>query len=178
VRISLKLTLAFSVLVAFVIAMGFLGMKYIGDIHRSLENVSNNALPSVRYSGAIRAEALDFRNRETQLLLVKNAKEMSELESKLAVTLGNIKKNEQNYELLPSRDEEKAVYAAYKNQLALYLASHDKFVKIVVAGDHDASMAYFRGEGRKVFRGFLPTIDDLLTLNIKSAESSRVLAEE
>ncbi|MGL4605629.1 MAG: MCP four helix bundle domain-containing protein, partial [Iodobacter sp.] len=54
-RISLKLTLAFSIMVIFVIAMGGLSMKYISDINRSLVDVSQNALPSVQYTGAIRA---------------------------------------------------------------------------------------------------------------------------
>lgn len=113
-RISLKLTLAFSIMVIFVVVMGGLSMKYLSDINRSLVDVSQNALPSVQYTGAIRAEALDFRNRETQLLVAKDKKEMDELVAKLSATLANIKKYEEGYFKLPSNDEEKSCMKSIK----------------------------------------------------------------
>ena len=177
-RISLKLTLAFSIMVIFVVVMGGLSMKYLSDINRSLVDVSQNALPSVQYTGAIRAEALDFRNRETQLLVAKDKKEMDELVAKLSATLANIKKYEEGYFKLPSNDEEKKLYEIYKTQQALYLDSHTKFTAMIESGDHDGAMAYFRGEGRKVFRDFLPAIDNLLQINIKTAEEANAYAEQ
>ncbi|STQ89847.1 methyl-accepting chemotaxis protein [Iodobacter fluviatilis] len=177
-RISLKLTLAFSIMVVFVIAMGALGVKYIRDIHQSLIGVSQNALPSVRYSGAIRAEALDFRNRETQLLVAKDKKEIDELVVKLNATLENIKKNEEAYRKLPSGTEENNLYDAYQKQKEVYVQSHNKFVSIVEGGDHDAALAFFRGEGRQIFRAFLPTVDELLKFNINAAEALNEFAEQ
>ncbi|MDN3575377.1 methyl-accepting chemotaxis protein [Chitinimonas viridis] len=169
-RISQKLALAFGALVVFVAVMGAMGIYSLTALDSALVGVTDDALPGVRYTGAIRAEAIDFRNRETQLLIAKNAEEITE-------TLGRQKKNLealQQYETEYARhladDTEKSLFAEYQKQQKAYLDSHAAFRKIVEAGDAEGALAYFRGDGRKAFRSFLPAVDKLVEFNTKSAD--------
>ncbi|WP_269533256.1 methyl-accepting chemotaxis protein [Chitinimonas sp. BJYL2] len=177
-RISHKLALAFAALVAFVIAMGVVGVGSLSALDRAVGGVTHDALPGVRYSGAIRAEVIDFRNRETQFLIAKDAEEIKEVAGRLGKNLDNLKKFEDEYAKVVSSDEEKALFAEYQSQLANYQASHKAFRQVVEGGDRDAAIAFFRNEGRKAFRTFLPTVDKLVEFNIESAAKLSKAAED
>ncbi|GAB3247931.1 methyl-accepting chemotaxis protein [Chitinimonas naiadis] len=170
-RISQKLALAFAALVVFVIAMGLLGITSLAALDQALVGVTDDALPGVRYTGAIRAEAIDFRNRETQLLIAKDASEITETLGRLGKNLEALKGYESEYGKYLKDDSEKTLFADYQAKLAAYLLSHDRFKQIVQEGNHEASLAYFRGDGRKAFRSFLPVIDKMVEYNTKAADA-------
>ncbi|HEY9101781.1 methyl-accepting chemotaxis protein [Chitinimonas sp.] len=169
-RISQKLALAFAALVVFVVAMGSLGIASLAALDSALVGVTDDALPGVRYTGAIRAEAIDFRNRETQLLIAKDGEEIKETVGRLAKNLEALKGYEAEYGKYVREAGEKALYADYQAKLAAYLQSHDQFVQVVQGGDHAAALAYFRGDSRKAFRSFLPVVDKMVEYNTKAAD--------
>ncbi|QNM97461.1 methyl-accepting chemotaxis protein [Chitinimonas koreensis] len=177
-RISQKLALAFGALIVFVALMGVVGIASLASVDQALLGVTDDALPGVRYTGAIRAEAIDFRNRETQLLIAKNADEIKETLGRQAKNAEALKEFEAQYAKHLQNDEEKALFADYQQQQAAYMATHAQFRKLVEAGDADAALAYFRGDGRKAFRSFLPAIDKMVEYNVKAADALSTEAHE
>ena len=170
-RISTKLAAAFGALVAIVIAMSVVGLSALHLLDGALIGVTNDALPSVRFSGAMRSEAIDIRNRETQMLLVKSPDELKEAQSRLNDSRNKLKSYEDSYAKIIDSDEERKLFSDYQAAFAAYLASHAELEKRVAGGQMDDALGYFRNENRKAFRAFLPTIDKLVEYNIKHAES-------
>ena len=177
-RISTKLIAAFSALVIIVIAMSVVAMSALSLLDRAIMGVTGNALPGVRYSGAMRAEAIDFRNRETQLLLTKSPDEVKEALGRLNDNRAKLKTYEDSYAKYIQTDEEKRLYSDYQAALAAYLASHMELEKQVAAGQMDAALNYFRNDNRKAFRTFLPTIDKLVEFNVKQADRLSAAAHD
>jgi methyl-accepting chemotaxis protein len=177
-RIAHKLILAFAILVVLVLAMGVVGISSLAHLDHALLHVTDDALPGVRYSGAMRAEAIDFRNRETQFLIAKDAEEIREVAGRLGKNLEALQGFEQAYAKYLSSEEERTLFSGYQAQLAAYLATHKAFRALVERGDQEAALAFFRGEGRKGFRSFLPTVDQLVEFNVARAGALSQAAHE
>ncbi|MFC4159720.1 methyl-accepting chemotaxis protein [Chitinimonas lacunae] len=167
--ISHRLILAFSILVLICAAMGLLGVAKLTSLDHAVSEITDASLPGVRYSGAMRAEAIDARNRETQLLIAKNDEEIKETLGRMGKNLESMRKFEDEYAKTVDTDEEKQNFAAYQAAHKRYLAAHAQFRKVVESGDHNAALAYFRGDSRKAFRDFLPTIDKIVDYNVVEA---------
>ncbi|HPP46399.1 MAG TPA: methyl-accepting chemotaxis protein, partial [Accumulibacter sp.] len=130
----------------------------------------NEEFPQALYAGGLRAEVLDFRNRETQLLLVHSLSEVDEVLARQKDNLLKLEKLAAEYEKVAREDNERALLRDYRAGWTTYLATHDKLVALLRAADMDAAQAYFRGEQRTAFRNVLPIIDKMLN----DANSSRL----
>src|SRR5512140_2272586 len=125
-NISRKVIAVVSSLVLLAGAIGGICLQrlfVLGDITR---NLVQDVQPGLRYSGAIRAEVLDFRNRETQLLITKSAAEVDETLSRQSQNVVALKKYEAEYEKTVDTEEEKALLAAHKAALETYFATTEK----------------------------------------------------
>lgn len=150
---------AFVVLIAATGVIAFYQLSKVGDV---ADHISEQELPAVRYSGAMRAEAIDFRNRETQLLIIRAPAEIDETLGRQSKNLVDLKKFEGLYEKTASRAEQKQLLNDYRQSLDGYMKTHDQLVQLVKAGEMDKALAYFRGDQRKAFRGLLPAIDKIV----------------
>ncbi|MBV8660510.1 MAG: methyl-accepting chemotaxis protein [Burkholderiales bacterium] len=177
-RISHKLGGAFGALVVFVAVIGGLGYEALHTLDGAIGSVADQALPSVRYVSAIRAEAIDFRNRETQLLLAKGPDEITDTLEREAKNLDNLKQYEGKLSHYIAGGEGQALFDRYHAALDGYLAAHAELVKLVQAGQVDAALTNFRGPDRQAFRDFLPTVDKLVEYNTQVAEATAKRAHD
>jgi methyl-accepting chemotaxis protein len=172
-KISRKVVIAVASLVLLGAALGAICLDrllVLGDVTR---NLVDDVQPGLRYSGAIRAEVLDFRNRETQLLITKSAAEVDETLSRQSQNLVALRKYEAEYEKTVDSEEEKALFAAHKAALDAYFATSEKLKALVRAGEMEQAMAYFRGEQRKTYRTMLPTVDKIVEFNVARGDAAR-----
>ncbi len=160
--ISKKILIAVGLFLALIAATGGIALYQLGQVGAITDTIAEKDLPATRYSGAMRAELIDFRNRETQLLITKSAAEIDE-------TLGRQKKNAEDlaryqaeYEKKAIRPDQKALLAEYQQAQASYMKTHDELVRLVRANEMDKALDYFRNEQRKSFRGLLPVVDKIV----------------
>jgi methyl-accepting chemotaxis protein len=177
-RISQKLGGAFGALVVFVAIMGALGYQALHTLDGAIGSVADQALPSVRYVSAIRAEAIDFRNRETQLLLAKDPAEVKDTLDREAKNLENLKQFESKLAHYITPGEGQTMFDSYHTALDAYLAAHGELVKLIEAGQADQALANFRGPDRAAFRSFLPTVDKLVEYYTRSADATAKQAHQ
>lgn len=85
-QISHKLALCFAVIVLLSTLSTLLGLATQDTLNTEIHALGRDALPGVRHALLMKAEALDARNRESQLLVAKNADDVSE-------TIGRLNKN-------------------------------------------------------------------------------------
>jgi methyl-accepting chemotaxis protein len=173
-----KLSLTLLLLVAGMAIMGVVGLLKLASLDEAVRSVAEDSLPGVRYSGAMRAEAIDFRNRETQFLIAKDDTEIASLQKTIDGNAAALQKYEDAYAQLVSAGEEKTLFEQYKAKKADFMAAHDSYMAQIRSGNHDGALAMFRGDLRKRFRDFLPVLDQLVQLNIRQAEANGRIAHD
>lgn len=173
-KVVLAIT-AFLILIFGGSGIAFLQLAKVGNV---ADHLGESELPSVRYSGAMRAEAIDFRNRETQLLIIRSPEEIDETLGRQKQNLDALKKFEGLYEKLIVRDEQHKLLADYRQAFNAYMQTHDRLVQLVRADEKELALAYFRNEQRKAFRSLLPTIDKIVEDSVVSSDQLRAQAVE
>ncbi|HEX8989354.1 MAG TPA: methyl-accepting chemotaxis protein [Rhodocyclaceae bacterium] len=172
-KISQKVVIAVASLVLLAAALGGICLDrllVLGDVTR---NLVDDVQPGLRYSGAIRAEVLDYRNRETQLLITKSAAEVDETLSRMNQNYKALLVFETEYEKTVNTPDEKELFAAHRAALETYFKSHEKLESLVRAGEMEQAMAFFRGEQRKIYRTMLPTVDKIVEANVAKGTAAR-----
>ncbi|HZX30302.1 MAG TPA: MCP four helix bundle domain-containing protein, partial [Rhodocyclaceae bacterium] len=176
--ISRKIILAIAAFLVLLAAGSGIALIQLGKVGEVADQLGEKELPAVRYSGAMRAEIIDFRNRETQLLIIRAADEIDETLGRQKKNYEALKKFEGMYEQLATREEQKQLLADYRKSFDSYMKTHDRLVELVRAGDMDQALVYFRNDQRKIFRNLLPTIDKIVEDSVKSSDSLRAQSNE
>ncbi|SMC16741.1 methyl-accepting chemotaxis protein [Andreprevotia lacus DSM 23236] len=169
--ISRKLIVSYALMVLFAAVMGVVGITSLSTVNDEVQAVTGNALPSVEYSLLMRADILDFRNRETQLLLAKNAEEIADTLKRQQQNADDLATHEVAYAKLVNSSQEQTLFGDYQAAKTRYLKANQALRELVSAGKNDEAIAYFRGDDRKAFRAFLPTIDKIVEINRQEAAS-------
>ena len=177
-NISRKIVVAIVAFLCLITLTGGIALVQLGKLGAVVENMGEQELPGVRNSGAMRAEAIDFRNRETQLLLTRSPAEVDETLGRQKKNLEDLRKFEAAYEKVAVGDEQQRLLADYRQALERYLKTHDQLVQMVRSGDMQAALAFFRGEQRVAFRSLLPAVDKIVDSRVASSEQLRAQALE
>jgi methyl-accepting chemotaxis protein len=173
--VSQKIVVSIAAFLVLISATGGIALNQLGQVGEITGHIVARELPGVRYSGAMRAEIIDFRNRETQLLIIRSKDEIDETLGRQKKNFDDLKKFESEFAARIERDEQKQLFEAYRQALDVYLKTHDQLVTLVRAGDMDKALAYFRNEQRKAFRTLLPAIDRIVEDAV--ANTDRLSAE-
>jgi len=177
-RISRKLVLSLAAMQVLITLVGVVGFNRFDQLEASLSEVSDVWQPSIRAVSGINAEALDFRNRETQLLIARNTAEIDDAQKRGSQNLEALRKFDQSFKALLRDEEEKALYADYQKKLETYLATHDRILSLVREGKRDEAIAYFEGDSRKAVRALRPAIDALVDYTVKGADRAQAEAHQ
>lgn len=171
-RISQKLIFAFVavfLLTALVGGIGIVGLNRIAD---TLEHTHHVLLPQIRHTEAMKSALIDYRNRETQLLLTRSADEIAETLNRMSKNSADLQSHEQALLPLLTGADEIARHRVYRDKLQAYLQSHQQFEALIKSGQYEPALSYFRGAGRSAFRELLPTIDALVEASLANADQS------
>ena len=171
--ISRKLVLAILTFLGLIATTGIVALVQLDHVSQIAGRMGEQELPSVRYSGAMRAELIDFRNRETQLLVVRSAAEIDETLGRQQKNADDLRKFLAEYEKLITRESQRQLIAEYRQQLDAYMKTHDRLVELVRAGNMEAALAYFRAEQRQAFRTLLPVVDRIVEDGVSSSDQLR-----
>ncbi|WP_417068731.1 methyl-accepting chemotaxis protein [Niveibacterium terrae] len=174
-RISRKLIASFAILSLLTVFVGGIGIIGLGDVSGVLDRINASSLPKVQHSSAMKASLVDYRNRETQLLLTRSPEEIDETLGRMTKNFADLKSEEQALLPLLVSGDEKALHETFEAKLGAYLQTHQQLEALVRAGNMEAGLAYFRGDSRKAFRDLLPAVDKLVA---NSTEGASLIREE
>ena len=172
--IARKLAMAVAIFLLLIVATGGIALFQLGKVGNVADHIAEQELPSVRFAGAMRSEIIDFRNRETQLLIARNQGEVDETLGRQRKNFEDLKKFEGEYEKVALREEQKTLLKDYRQALDAYMNAHEQLVKMVRAGETEKAVAYFRGDQRKAFRTLLPAIDKIVEDSATHSDRLRV----
>jgi len=77
--IARKLVISIFFFIALISVTGAIAISQLNKVSTLVSELVNEEFPHALYAGGLRAEMLDFRNRETQLLLIHSPSEVNEV---------------------------------------------------------------------------------------------------
>ena len=143
----------------------------------ALDNIGENWLPRIQHSSALKSALLDFRNRETQLLISRSPAEINETVGRMADNFADFKNQEQALLALLTPTDEADFRPAYLSKVNAYFETHRRLEIMVREDKQEEAMTYFRTGSRQAFRELLPVIDKLVANSISAAAQARVAAK-
>ncbi|WP_051229457.1 methyl-accepting chemotaxis protein [Paludibacterium yongneupense] len=176
-RIAQKLVLSFVLVLLLTAIVGGIGITGLGRVSDTLDSISDSWLPRVQHSLAMKAALIDFRNRETQLLLVRTPDDLADTLKRQGQNFKDMQAEQQIVKSLLQSPADKALYQDYEQRLDAYLVVHRQLEALVTAGQTDAALTLFRGKARKAFRELLPSLDRLVAASTDGASAAKGQAQ-
>ena len=176
-RISHKLLLSFIAVFLLTLLLGGIGSIGLSRIAAALDGIGENWLPRIQHSSALKSALLDYRNRETQLLVTRSQAEITETLGRLESNFADMKSHEQTLLALLAANEKTDFQQSYQSKLNASIETHRRLETLIRENNPEAALAYFRGDSRQAFRELLPLIDNQVATNVSAADQARLAAK-
>jgi methyl-accepting chemotaxis protein len=170
-KFSTRLYAAFAVSVAFTLALGVFAIVQLSGIAAHGGELARNWMPSVKALGDMKAEMREFRTQELQHILSTDKAEMDEWEAKMAKTLATLERLFGDYRKLIATDGERQAFAELERQQTERLEAHQRVRAASRAGDNAQALSLARGEVSRLRNATAATLDALIGLNERGAQS-------
>jgi len=124
-----KLYAGFGVLALIVIALGTIGIYSTYTLSTSINNISNQYLPGVRYLANMNTYLTSLDGLENQLISSRlSLEERHTIYTEIEDFNNRLDDASEKYEQLPQTEAEAAQYAQFKDTLARWKLAHSEFL--------------------------------------------------
>jgi len=172
-KISTKLTAAFALMVAMLLALAAAGLLQMATMWRQTENVTADLLPSVAVLGTMNSAASDFRITEFQHVVNRSSPGKAKVEKVMAKQLESFNARLQRYAALIGDAEERKVYDGFLTEWQQYLKIHEDLLLQSRDNDTEEARKILEGDSQKTFDAAKASLEKLVELTAKgSAEAS------
>jgi methyl-accepting chemotaxis protein len=168
-RVSVKLTAAFIVMIGLACVQGFTSIRQISAVNAEAHEMTVNWVPSMLALSKVSDSAQAFRRSEQRYVLVSNAEELETVEKDMAERIATTQSNMHAYESLISSAEERNLYEAFTAAWTSYLAAHGKLKRLVKVSKKDEALDFIVNEERHIFTDTIKKLGRLQDLNAKGA---------
>jgi methyl-accepting chemotaxis protein len=174
VRLGVKLGGVFLVMVFFTVFLGGVSFSQITNIHDDANDIATIWLPSVSTLGKIQNLLNDTRRGELQHILDGASDGKKKEADRITSNLPKIEAEGRKFETMLASPQEKQAWENYVRGLKAYQATIPKLLELSNAGDsqHDAAIAYLRGDSRVTFRALIKATEELERLNVEGSNQS------
>jgi methyl-accepting chemotaxis protein len=174
VRIGVKLGGVFLVMVLFTVLLGGLSLVQITKIHDDTNDIATNWLPSISTLGKMQNLLNDTRRGELQHILDTTPEGKKKEADRITSNIPKLEAEGKKFEALVDSPQEKQAWDNYVKCLKAYQATTLKFLELSSAGEpqHEAAVAFLRGESRTTFRTLFKATEDMEALNVEGSNRS------
>ncbi|MBL8247826.1 MAG: MCP four helix bundle domain-containing protein [Candidatus Competibacter sp.] len=151
-KMSTKLFSGFAAILILSIGLGAMAINRLMIVNAQSEEMAENWLPSVTYTSDMNTNTSDFRIKEYAHILSQTDQDMSNLEKEMDEVLGNLKKNQSNYEPLVSSAEERQTYEDFKKLWADYMQEHTKLMALSRQNKTEEARTLIQGQIQRTVR--------------------------
>jgi methyl-accepting chemotaxis protein len=127
-KVSVQLSLAFSVLLVSIVALGVFSINRLSSVTKASSEISNKWMPGIGFAFEMRAKILDFRQLESKHTRAEDEGYMTEYEEKMTGLAAEIKKASDAFQQLANDDEQKVRYDKFQKSWAAYQATTKRVV--------------------------------------------------
>jgi methyl-accepting chemotaxis protein len=173
IKISVKLSSAFLLMVLLTGVIGLFALIQLARINGSTEEIASNWLPSIRYVGEIQGLLNDFRQAETQHAMAVSPEEKVEAD-RIAADKSKLTDVGKKFEPLMDKSEAKQDWEKFSKELNAYYAVSAKLLTMSDIGPAEAiaTTELLNGESRAAFRSVYKNIEVMNVYNAKGADAA------
>src|SRR5471032_677440 len=161
-RLAQKLGLAFSLVLALTVLVGVFSIWELSQVNNTSKRFSARWMPSIRVIEDIKSQIARIRTRELQYIISTSTADMDKYDQVIAKDLVDLKKMQDDYVVLASTAEEKAMYGKFVDLWARYMLEDAKIRAAARAKDDDQAKALIRGESNKLIVALRGQVDQLV----------------
>mgnify|MGYP001766245461 CR=1 FL=1 len=177
-RVSVKMSLVVVVglLTAFLVGLGGISVRQMGQMNAASDEVETDWLPSIRALADVKYTITRYRLIGARHVLSTDGAAMAELDRRLDETRQDLDRGFAKYAALISSDEERRLWASFREEWQRYVALQDE---ALVASRKNASENAARvfAETSKLFSDALAVLDRDIALNDQAAAAAMRLVE-
>jgi methyl-accepting chemotaxis protein len=170
--ISTKLSLGFGALLVLLITLGGFALNKMNTINQQFTGITENSLPSIRFSEEINTGIANFRVAELMHVIANDTESTEAAEKAMSELTASLKEDRAAYEQLLSNPEERATYEEFSRQYDAYSAIHDKIVTLSRQEKNQDAMKLVNGESKKLFENMSVNLLKLVEINVKDSRNT------
>ena len=164
-KISIRLTGAFVLLVAMLLALVVTSLKQLSSLRNETENITVNWLPSVEAINALEATSADLRLTILAHVLSTDNAAKASIDKQITDQRSKLAEMRNNYEKLISSPEEKKLYDDFVAKWNNYVQVNDKALALSRSNDSAGAAAVMSHESRPMYLAIKELLDKLVKLN-------------
>ena len=176
--IRAKLIATFAILLSIVAGLGGFSIYKLAKVDAASIELAHSWLPSVEYTGQIKATIATYRVREARHLVSDSSADMTQAESLLDADVKKLAELRAKYEPLIVSEEERQAYAELSRQWDEYVKVSQELVGYSRQNFNDQASALFTGKSFEAFKAISATIDELVRINVEGGNAAGDLADE
>ena len=173
-KISRKLVLSFSLVLALTAALGVFSIAQLGAVNESTKDVVDNWMPSAILSSAINTDTSDFRIAELQHVMSLEDQEMAVIDKKISALGAQIEAKRLAYVKLISSPEEQKAFDAFGVSWNAYLGESKKLLALSRKNQNTEAIALMKGASQKEFDIASDDLTKLVALNTKGSKEAGI----
>ena len=168
-KLSVKLSLMASFLMALTIALGLFSLVQMSKINDGTADINQNWLPSTRYVLNLNVNTSDFRLAQVQLANSPEAQDRARYQARMDATLKDIEKNKSQYAPLIASTQEKKAYEGFLREWQSYMDISKDVVMLADKGQLEEARDLTRGKTRAIFEKTTAYLEDLVRINTEGS---------
>ena len=178
-RVSIKasLTAMVVILVAFLVAQGWVAKTRLEVMETATADISDNWLPSIRLLGEVKYQATRYRAEVSRHVMNTDESLMKDIEARIEGNLTAIEKARRAYEPLIASEEERGMWKAFLGDWESYLVNQRKVLELSRLNENVLA-AQMMNTSIKEFDEALSELDKDIALNDRGAADATSVARQ
>lgn len=167
-----KLIAAFSILIVLNVFLGLFSLSSLIKLNHASSFIATDSLPSVEAVAKLQLSTARFRISEASHIAAASEADMQNNEKAMTTRLETLKKQQAEYEKVPAADDERKLYAEWKDLLNQYLKVNQAMLQLSRDGSKEDARNLFKGDSNKLFRAMNEKIESISNQNEKAADEA------
>ena len=168
-KISTRLTGAFALLVAMLLALALTSFMQLSSLRNETENITGNWLPGVEAVNALEAYSADLRLTILAHVLSTDDAAKASIDKQISEQRTKLAEMRKSYENLISSPAEKKLYDDYVENWSKYVQVNDKALALSRSNDSAGAAALMSQESRPIYLAIKEQLDTLIKINHQGA---------
>jgi methyl-accepting chemotaxis protein-1 (serine sensor receptor) len=180
-KLGQRLALGFGLVLLLLVTLASAAWVALQDVKSDLDEITDNAVPSLQVAASLKAQALELRRYEYNHLVSKDGASMKEMEGLITTAHAELARSFRDYEKLVSNETDRALWQAARGDADRYMAQW-KPVEALSRENTEESRAQaeslMTGESRKAFTSLVDNLDKLWAFNVDQAATFKKSADD
>ncbi|MFO1443144.1 methyl-accepting chemotaxis protein [Bacillus sp. Bva_UNVM-123] len=171
ISISKKLSFFVTLLLIFMIVVGFLGINGMQKINKENKQLGDKWIPAIQEIAGINFYIQRINSLQAHYLLAQNSKDKDSFKTEITNIESGLNEQLKLYENNISNEKQKAVFIEMKNALSSYLDMHTDFMKAASLNDQEQALVLLE-KSRELYKNLDGKLYNVVLENNKNADDS------